>query len=296
MGTVDRKPRSASPHLPFVLLIFDSGASLSRDDSVGPMQPLPSEDRLGGMAAGMLIEGIGNVQLMFQIDNQFLVVNSRWCYVPDSKARLIGPQHLLRKEALLEPSSFFFNGRPIKESSVNSIPSLNSNMDANRIYDSLIPETDVEKRISVLQGSARPPMTIEYDFRSHLPTGLAKNHSKLHPCVCPKCEICEYAKAHHQPTKGNKQSTKLGTDGSIKDTSLRAGQDQSADHFKSHLHSHTLTSIGKTACLWITWVDMSMQHQLGVSRSETIWAKQSFEKLALDNGVIIHSNSLILCW
>ena len=101
LGSVDLKPRSTSLHRPFPV-IFDSGASLAispcKDDFVGPIQRLPTERRLGGMAAGMLIEGVGTVRWTFQADGKFLVVNSRCYYVPDSKARLISPQRLFSKQ------------------------------------------------------------------------------------------------------------------------------------------------------------------------------------------------------
>jgi len=62
LGTVDLKAlKPGSPPFP---VIFDSGASLAitcAEDFVGPIQRLPHERRLGGMAAGMLIEGIGTV-------------------------------------------------------------------------------------------------------------------------------------------------------------------------------------------------------------------------------------------
>ena len=77
------------------------------------------------------------------------------------------------------PTSFFFNG-PIKESSVNSIPSLNSNMDVNRIYNSLIPETDGEKPLIRLNldfeeddQSIHRKVSCDDDLQS-----LSSNHSK----------------------------------------------------------------------------------------------------------------------
>ena len=100
LGTVDLKPHT--PYSPPFPVIFDSGASLAispcKEDIVGPiLQPLPQERRLGGMAAGMLIEGIGTVQWTFKADGKYLVVNSRCYYVPDAKASLISPQRLFNK-------------------------------------------------------------------------------------------------------------------------------------------------------------------------------------------------------
>ena len=321
LGSVDLKPRNAHNQRPFPV-IFDSGASLAispcADDFVGPIQKLPTERRLGGMAAGMLIEGVGTVRWTFQSNGKFLVVNSRCYLVPDSRARLISPQRLFSKKQGI-------SGKFI-----------------------------VEEDNSTLQFDGLPPLTIEYDSRSHLPTALAKNHSQIGSpiqanlailteenqnltpsqklllewhfrfghkampavqrifqhipftgdrfkaaarCDCPKCATCEFAKGHRRPTKGNKQSTNPHTDGSLRSEAMRAGQAISVDHFESRLLGRTLTSYGKSAadhqykggCAFVDHMSsyLHIEHQLGFSSSETIRAKQNFEKLALDHGVIV---------
>ena len=226
LGTVDLKPHT--PHSPPFPVIFDSGASLAiipcKEDFVGPIQRLPQEHRLGGMAAGMLIEGISTVRWTFKADGKYLVVNSRCYYVPDSKARLISPQRLFNKKHGI-------NGRFV-----------------------------VTEDNASLEFDGFPPLKIDFDSNSHLPTGLAKNQSQLGSpiqanlailsdenqnltpaqklllewhfrfghksmqaiqryfrnapfvgdrlkaagkCVCPQCATCEFAKGHRQPTKGN---------------------------------------------------------------------------------------------
>ena len=226
LGTVDLKPLTpGSPPFP---VIFDSGASLAispcTEDFVGPIRKLPHERRLEGMAAGMLIEGIGTVRWTFKADDKYLVVNSRCYYVPDSKARLISPQRLFNK-------SQGITGKFIVTEDHASLD-----------FDGL------------------PPLKRDFDINSHLPTGLAKNQSQLGSpiqanlailskenqnltpsqklllewhfrfghksvqsiqryfrnvpfvgdrfkaagkCICPRCATCEFAKGHHQPTKGN---------------------------------------------------------------------------------------------
>ena len=321
LGSVYLKPRSTSLHRHFPV-IFDSGASLAispcKDDFVGPIQRLPTERRLGGMAAGMLIEGVGTVRWTFQADGKFLVVNSRCYYVPDSKARLISPQRLFSKQKGI-------TGKFI-----------------------------VEEHKSTLAFDGMPPLTINFDSSSHLPIALAKNHSQLGTpiqanlailteenqnltpsqklllewhyrfghkampaiqrffrnapfagdrfkaaarCECPKCATCEFAKGHRRPTKGNAQSTNPHSDGSLRADAMRAGQAISVDHFESRLLGRTLTSYGKSAsqhqykggCVFVDHMSsyIHVEHQLGFSSSETIRAKQNFEKLALDHGVII---------
>ena len=112
----------------------------------------------------------------------------------------------------------------------------------------------------------------------------------------PRCEVCEFAKAHRRPTKGNKTRTNIDTDGSLKVNDLRAGSSVSVDHFESRLKGRTYTSFGKTTsdqyvggCTFVDHMSgyVHVEHQLGFSGSETIRAKQNYEKLALDHGVII---------
>jgi hypothetical protein len=117
-------------------------------------------------------------------------------------------------------------------------------------------------------------------------------------CDIPKCEICEYSKAHRRPTKGNKQSTNSLTDGALKANHLQAGAGILVDHFESRLKGCTFTSLGRTTsdeyvggCIFVDHMSgyIHVEPQLGFSSSETIRAKQSFEKFALDNGVIVEN-------
>jgi len=141
LGMVDLKP--LTPGSPPFSVIFDSGASLAispcAEDFVGPIQKLPHERRLGGMGAGMLIEGIGTVRWTFKAEDKYLVVNSRCYYVPDSKARLISPQRLLNKS------------------------------------QGITGKFTVTEEHASLEFEGLPPLKIDFDINSHLPTGLAKN-------------------------------------------------------------------------------------------------------------------------
>ena len=95
LGQVDLIPRNSPASFK---VIFNSGASLaispSKDDFVGEIKRFPQERRLGGMAQGMLIEGIGVVHWSFKSGNTHLIIKTKCYYVPDSKARLISPQRL----------------------------------------------------------------------------------------------------------------------------------------------------------------------------------------------------------
>ena len=243
LGAVDLKP--ITPHSPPFSVIFDSGASLAispcKEDFVGPIQRLPQERRLGGMAAGMLIEGIGTVRWTFKADGKYLVVNTRCYYVPDSQARLISPQRLFNKQ------------------------------------QGITGKFTVTEDNAALEFDEFPPLTIAFDMNSHLPTGLAKNQSQMGSpiqanlailseenqnltpsqklllewhfrfghksmqsiqryfrnapfvgdrfkaagkCICPKCATCEFSKGHRQSTKGNTAIINKDTDGSLRSEAM----------------------------------------------------------------------------
>jgi len=86
------------------------------------------------------------------------------------------------------------------------------------------------------------------------------------------------------------------SEGALKRTHLRAGDSVSVDHFESRLHGRNYTSFGRGitdkyvgGCIFVDHMSgrIKVEHQLGFSSSETIRAKQSFEKDALDYGVIV---------
>ena len=112
------------------------------------------------------------------------------------------------------------------------------------------------------------------------------------------CETCQYAKGHQQPTKGSIQSTRVTTDGAIHDGHLRPGNLVSVDHFESRLRGRTYSSFNSASsnkyvggCIFVYSMSgmIHVEHQLGFSSPETLRAKQTFEKMALDHGVLINS-------
>jgi hypothetical protein len=315
LGKVDLLPSSTTSSFP---VIFDSGASLaispSLQDFSGPITKFTEDKRLGGMANGMLIEGIGNIQWSFRAGDKLLVVHSRCYYVPDSKARLISPQRLFNKAkgiegaftVLEEHAVLTYNN--VAELIVEYCPrshlplalakNLSSHPAANlTVLDDSNQNLTPSQKI-LLTWHARFGhkgfSAIQRIFK-HLPFGSAQFISASR-CEIPKCEVCEYSKAHRQPTKGNKHSSNPVTDGALKANHLRAGAAVSVDHFESRLKGRTYTSFGRTTsdqyvggCIFVDHMSgyMHVEPQLGFSSSETVRAKQSFEKFALDNGVIV---------
>ena len=86
--------------------------------------------------------------------------------------------------------------------------------------------------------------------------------------------------------------------GALKIEDLQPGIKVSVDHFESSLQGCTFDSYGKASsdtykggCIFVDHCTgyLHVEHQLGFSAVETIWAKQNYEKIALDHGVVVES-------
>ena len=315
LGKVDLLPTSSLSSFP---VIFDSGASLaispSLTDFSGSITKYTEDKRLGGMANGMRIEGIGNIQWSFRAGKKLLVVHSRCYYVPDSKARLISPQRLFNKAKGVNGSFTVLEEHAVLSYSNvadliveycprSNLPlalakNLSSQPAANLtvLDDSNQNLTPSQKLLLTWHArfGHKGFSAIQRIFKSN-PFSSAQFTSASR-CEIPKCEVCQYSKAHRQPTKGNKQATNSLTDGALKADHLRAGAAISVDHFESRLKGRTYTSFGRTTsdqyvggCIFVDHMSgyIHVEPQLGFSSSETIRGKQAFEKFALDNGVIV---------
>ena len=80
-------------------VIFDTGASLAitpdKSDFDGPLSVPTGDLRLGGMANGLRIEGIGTVTWTFaNLYGTEVRISGLTYYVPGAKARLLSPQRL----------------------------------------------------------------------------------------------------------------------------------------------------------------------------------------------------------
>ena len=135
-------PLSSSINKKFPI-IFDSGASVAisgfKNDFVSDIQEPSSEIRLGGMANGMLVKGIGKVKWSLQTGSDTVVIHTQCYYVPNAKVRLISPQRLFNKAAGIEGS---FN-----------------------LYE----------EYSTLLFKDLPSIKIDYDENNYLPIAYAKN-------------------------------------------------------------------------------------------------------------------------
>ena len=64
-------------------------------------------------------------------------------------------------------------------------------------------------------------------------------------CDIPKCDVCEFAKAHRHHIDSKTSKPVAPTEGALKVNDLRPGANISADHFESRLKGRTYTSFWK---------------------------------------------------
>ena len=114
-----------------------------------------------------------------------------------------------------------------------------------------------------------------------------------------KCDICEYAKAHRKAKKSITQSVNVERDGALKADSLKPGIQVSVDHFESRVLGRRFDTYGKASsatykggCIFVDHCSglLFVEPQLGFSAVESIRAKQAFEHMALQYGVVIESD------
>ena len=135
-----------------VAVIFDTGASLGitfdKADFDGPMTIPEGDLRLGGMANGLKIEGIGAVTWTFSNeDGTEIQIRSQCYYVPNAKVRLISPQRLFNRE---KGVSGYYQG------------------DAQSFS---------------LQFDGCPRLIVGYNSRNHLPIGYARIGAEVSPQI-----------------------------------------------------------------------------------------------------------------
>ena len=70
-------------------------------------------------------------------------------------------------------------------------------------------------------------------------TFITDQFTRAAKCDIPKCEVCQYAKAHCKSTKGNVSKVNPVADGTLQSEHLRAGASVSVDHFESQLKGQT---------------------------------------------------------
>ena len=309
-------------------VIFDTGASLGitfdKNDFDGPLTVPEGDLRLGGMAQGLKIAGVGPVTWTFRNpDGSEVKIRSQCYYVPEAKVRLISPQRLFNKnkgvtgkfEGDEDTFTLQFNGGHrlvVEYDDRNHLP-----IGYATVGDDLQPMINPQANLSLFDETnqnitAGHRLLLNWHGRfGHLNFPAVQRILRQFPFVSIKfaaaakcdltdfrCEICQYAKAHRRTTHGKRTQVNDERDGSLKAEHLGPGVRVSVDHFESRLLGRTRDSYGKPSsakykggCIFVDHGTgyLHVEHQLGFSAVETIRAKQSFESMAFEHGVVVQS-------
>ena len=269
------------------------------------------------MANGLDIAGIGIVNWMFKNNNEPFSIRTKCYYVDTAKVRLLSPQRLFSKSngvtgtfvAEEEHATLTLNDRKLKiayhDRSFLPISYASSNSFISNQQVNLCIMDDTNQNLTPSQ-----KLLLKWHYRfghknlpylqnlfKQLPEVFSQNNfTSASRCTTPLCEICQYCKAHRKKLQGKTAKINPNSEGALKRTHLRAGDSVSVEHFESRLRGRTYTSFGKGindkyvgGCIFVDHMSgrLKVEHQLGFSSTETIRAKQSFEKDALDHGVIV---------
>ena len=126
----------------------------------------------------------------------------------------------------------------------------------------------------------------------------------LHTAACrlvnpPKCAACQYGKQHQRAIPRKKTTAIKDRAGVLKAENLAPGQQVSIDHFICGTKGRLFSSAGKSlnsemfcgGCLFIDQASnfVHVEFQKHLNSHETLKAKQSFELMAMDHGVVPQS-------
>ena len=308
-------------------VIFDTGASLGitfdKEDFNGPLTVREGDLRLGGMAQGLKIAGVGPVTWTFHNPYGSKVKIRSQYYVPEAKVRLISPQRLFNKikgvtgkfEGNEDTFTLQFDGGHrlvIEYAGRNHLP-----IGYATVGDDLQPTINPQANLSILDETnqnitAGHRLLLNWHGRfGHLNFPAVQRILRQFPFVSIKfaaaakfdltdfrCEVCQYAKAHRRTTHGKRTQANDDREGSLKAEHLGPGVRVSVDHFESRLLGRTRDSYGKPSsakykggCIFVDhgMGYLHVEHQLGFSAFETLRAKQSFENMAFEHGVVVQS-------
>ncbi len=305
---------------PLVPVIFDTGASLSitgdKEDFITDSFKETEQLKLGGMASGASISGVGNVGWTFQCDNtEQLTIVTRCYLVPSANTRLLSPQSIFDRQNG-HPGRFIgdedqflleYENKPrikVGYSAKSNLPIGYAMASTQDVLPSVNLALLSEENQNLTAGQK---LLLEYHYKfghANMPLvqqilrtkGFAAGKfAAAAKCQIPRCAICEYAKGHRRATKGNIHTPNPSRVGSLKVDDLQVGATVSVDHFESRLKGRTFDSYGKATsdkyiggCIFVDHASgyVHVEFQLGFSAIETIRAKQNFEKMAFNHGVI----------
>ena len=129
----------------------------------------------------------------------------------------------------------------------------------------------------------------------------SQRNCKLHMVACkiihpPKCATCQFGKQKQHPSPGKESSVIKDHDGVLKKDHLLPSQCMSVNHFVCNTKGQLYTSHGKTSpndmydggCIYFDHASgfIHCEHQVNLTTHETLQAKECFEWMCRDYGVI----------
>jgi hypothetical protein len=129
--------------------------------------------------------------------------------------------------------------------------------------------------------------------------GVLPTKHKANSCVLPQCAACHFAKMHLRPTEATTQTIRPEKDGVLKTGHLKPGEMVSTDQYVSKQlgrlpHTRGKESANEKYQGGTIFVDEAsgfifIQHQVGLTASETIRSKHLFERESASCGVLIQN-------
>ena len=303
-------------------VIFDTGASLAITPEIAdfdsPLTIPEGELWLGGVAKALHIEGVGVVTWSLNhTDGTEMAIQSSGYFVTKAKAQILSPQQLFDKATgikvyyRVDHHSFqlVIDGCAplvIDYDECNSLPIGYATIGTHQAPQFNLALLDDNNQN--LTGGQKILLHWHAQF-GHLNLPAVQSILRTAPFLTAtfksasscdfhniKCSTCEYAKGHRRPKQSSSTTPNTERIGALKVNHLHPGIQVSVDHFESRLLGRTFDSFGKASsdtfkggCIVVDHCTgfLHVEHQLGFSAVEKIRAKQSFEQMALDNGVII---------
>ena len=231
-----------------------------------PKNPL----RLGGIASGLNVGGIGNVKWTFLADyGRFITLNLCAYFVLACKQQFLSPQKTFSKDQGVTGSfviSEDYARLLIKDSPVLTIPydPVNELSNSRAIRSEFDDSHSASLNLCVTEASNQNLSEAQKELlRWHFRFGhfsaasiqwLLRQPSfgtslvlrAAANCTPPKCAACEYGKAHRNPVKAVISTPLPEREGAVKSGDLFPGSRVSVDHFESRVPGHLYTSHGKS--------------------------------------------------
>lgn len=309
-------------------LLIDTGASVTISDQAGDFVtdiiPFDEPRVLGGLANGLPISGVGLVNWSIPMDDgESKIFPIQTCFVPGAGRRILSPQHADQQTDEVS-MDFTINGKGGKITMRKDgrtitcplCPRTNLPMiKASPAY--VISQKSKELNLCITEESNQnlslaQKELLRWHFRlGHLnfksvqlllrtgALGRTRLQTAASSCPHPKCSSCQYGKARRRPTGTEVSHPVLDKQGALKKEDLFPGQRISIDHFicstKGRLYeSHGQSKETEKYAGGMIFVDhasgfVHIEFVVSLTASETIAAKQRYERTMLSQGVTVVS-------